>query len=399
LDFKIKSGTMNKLYSLTLAALVSASSLMAQQNSLPEGIKAHPIDAQEVKNLKLSQLGPVNRNSYEFYLDHSVANFDDRFFVWRYSSSYVASDTALNYVGLALNRLGGFTDPADLVGSYVDEGSFGFTTAYPSNITLFVDSIFAQITHENNSGNYDIITMKLVTLAANGAPTNTVLWSNTDSSNVALSPSGNWLGTGAAAVITYDPQFTVQAGQRAGIVFEYFDPSKTDTLSIIAGFKGDPASPDPNNPRALQSEWKTSYMRYPPFIPNITLNSNVGYGQPVGTNGYFEAQNWGIWAKVIVTEVVGIQDKNEGSGYVLHHTYPNPSNEFTNVTFEIPVASNVTLRVTDLSGRVVFENNINNMMPGKHTLPLNTEMLDNGVYMFTLNANGWTSSKPMVVKH
>jgi hypothetical protein len=72
------------------------------------------MSAEEVLGQRTHNGGPVNR-AQSFYMDHSAANFDDQFFVWRMSSSYTATDTALNYIGLSLSHIGGFTDPADVL--------------------------------------------------------------------------------------------------------------------------------------------------------------------------------------------------------------------------------------------------------------------------------------------
>jgi hypothetical protein len=125
-------------------------------------------------------------------MDHSIANFDDGYFhSWNMNSNYTSMLILINFVGLSLNKIAGFTDPADPSGTVCDSSLFGFTSSYPTDIGIRIDTIFAQITHENNSGNYDKITMQIVQLNNQGAPGNaagvaTVLWEQIDSSNVIL---------------------------------------------------------------------------------------------------------------------------------------------------------------------------------------------------------------------
>jgi hypothetical protein len=391
---------MKKIYILLATMALSAAS--NAQSLINKPSDRFKMSAEEVLGQRRHNGGPVNR-AQSFYMDHSAANFDDQFFVWRMSSSYTATDTALNYIGLSLSHIGGFTDPADVAGTICDSSLFGFTSSYPMDIGIRIDTIYTQITHENNSGNYDKITMQIVKLTAQGAPStttgsSTVLWEQVDSSNVSLSQSGNWLGTGAAVVLSYTPQPTfmgASAGTKLGLVFKYDDPSKTDTLSMIAGGMKDPLDPT----KTLQSTIRTSYMRYPPYIPTVSRNSNIGYGTPAGANGWFEAQNWGMWAHVTVgTDVDGFGE-NSANGFRMLEAYPNPSNNLTNVRYELGVQSNVTLVVTDITGRVVFQTSSENQNPGEYKVSLGTDNLSNGVYTYTLNANNASVSKRFVVSH
>lgn len=392
---------MKKIY-LLLGSLGLFFGTSNAQSIAPTRNSYGKISAAEMAALKSRSGGFENsgRATYDLYMDHSAANFDDGFFLWRYNSLYTSTDTSLNYAAWFVNKVGGYTDPADPIGTFVDGATFGFTVDYPANISMRIDTLFVSISHENNSGLYDKLKMRILQVSGT-APTLTspILWEQVDSTNVSLSSGGNWVGIGAGYLQTYTPNFTVASGVKPAFHFIYEDATKLDSLGIAAGYVKDPLSPDPNDPWAKQSDWKTSFMRYPPFIPNITLNSNVGYGSPVGSQGWFYAQNWAIWAKVLLEEVVGVKENSGSNGFILLHSYPNPSNLLTNVTFEVPVNCNASLTITDLSGRVVSQQELNDLQVGRHVVSLQTENLANGMYNYTLNANGWSATKPLVVNH
>jgi len=395
---------MKKIYFLALSIAFTAG---VKAQGLPTPSERLRLNKEEVLSQRQRGAGSVDR-AQSFYMDHSTANFDDDFFLWRMCSNYTSADTALNFIGLSLNKIFGYTDPTDPSGTICDSSLFGFTSSYPIDIGIRIDSIFTQITHENNSGNYDKITMQIVKLLtspatqidapASSAGVSTVLWEQTDSSNVSLSGSGNWLGTGAAVVLAYAPYPTfigANPGIKLGLVFKYEDASKTDTLGMIAGYVKDPLDPT----KALQSDIKTSYMRYPPFISNVTRNSNVGYGTPVGSGGWYFAQNWGMWALVTVgTDVLGFGE-NAANGFRVLETYPNPTNAITNVRYELGVASDVTIVVTDITGNVVYKTATSQQGAGEYSISLGTENLSNGIYTYTLNANKAAVSKRFVVQH
>lgn len=391
---------MKKIY-LTIATVAFAMAAQAQ-GLIEKPLDRYKMNAEEVMNQRKHYM-PASNRSFSFYMDHSTGNFDDGFFLWNMNSNYTAQDTALNFIGLSLSKIFGYTDAADPSGTVCDSSLFGFSSSYPMNIGLQVDSIFTQITHENNSGTYNKITMQVVKNTTGAAPATAtgvtnVLWESVDSTNVSLSPSGNWLGTGAAVVLQFAPtapMASISPGSSIGLVFKYEDPTKMDSLGMIAGFVKDPA--DAN--KALQSTIKTSFMRYPPNIPSVTKTSNVGYGSPVGSGGWYQAQNWGMWAYVTVgTDVSGFNE-NSLNGFRVLETYPNPTNNMTNVRYELGVASQVSLVVTDITGKVVYKTNATHQNAGQFTLNLGTDNLNNGVYNYTLTANNASISKRIVVQH
>lgn len=223
------------------------------------------------------------------YVDYSVANFDDLSYVWKFNSGYNGADTALNYAAVGLvNPLAGYTDPDDPQNTV---GEWTYLTTQP----LIIDSVFAIVTHENNSGQYDKIIIEIVALDANNKPTTTVLWSNTDSTNTSLSPGGNYLGQNAIFLLKAAANYTVPAGQKVGINLRYVG-NELDSFAIV-GTAVDNGQGGTDNP----SNYATSWMRYPPLINTTTKNTTIGYGSPVGSDGWFEAQNWNIWARVRMT--------------------------------------------------------------------------------------------------
>jgi hypothetical protein len=68
----------------------------------------------------------------------------------------------------------------------------------------------------------------------------------------------------------------------------------------------------------------------------------------------------------------------------LHQNYPNPFNPVTRITYDIPVSSNVTLRVYDILGREV-KTLVNGSSPaGSYSLQFDGSDLASGVYFYQL---------------
>ncbi|MDR3667452.1 MAG: YCF48-related protein [Ignavibacteriaceae bacterium] len=84
------------------------------------------------------------------------------------------------------------------------------------------------------------------------------------------------------------------------------------------------------------------------------------------------------------------------SGFMLKQNYPNPFNPSTTISFVIPEKSNVSLRVFDILGREVkaFDQK---MDAGEHGIKFLSNNLPSGVYIYTLIANNYMSSKKMII--
>ncbi|MBK7253779.1 MAG: hypothetical protein IPI04_07625 [Ignavibacteria bacterium] len=75
------------------------------------------------------------------------------------------------------------------------------------------------------------------------------------------------------------------------------------------------------------------------------------------TTGFFFPLNNSQWRsfKFSLSGIVGVNGLSENlpSGYKLMQNYPNPFNPSTKIKYEIPVNSNVTIKIYDVKGSIV----------------------------------------------
>lgn len=83
--------------------------------------------------------------------------------------------------------------------------------------------------------------------------------------------------------------------------------------------------------------------------------------------------------------------------YELLSNYPNPFNPSTIIRFGLPVSSQVTLKVYDVSGREVRTLINNQLSAGFHSVTFNAAGLSNGTYIYRLRANGFEASRKMIL--
>jgi hypothetical protein len=104
-----------------------------------------------------------------------------------------------------------------------------------------------------------------------------------------------------------------------------------------------------------------------------------------------------------------LQDSQEATGRIrpgargtlafgLGQNAPNPSNGFTTIRYSMPVRTRVTLSLYDMQGRLVRVLTQGVKEAGEHSLQLDTRNLGKGMYFYTMSADGFSSSKRLIVE-
>lgn len=83
--------------------------------------------------------------------------------------------------------------------------------------------------------------------------------------------------------------------------------------------------------------------------------------------------------------------------YALNQNYPNPFNPVTNISFDLPKSSKVTIKVFDLLGKEVATLVDRQMNAGSHAIHFEAGHLASGVYFYQIKARDFTSVKKMIL--
>lgn len=88
---------------------------------------------------------------------------------------------------------------------------------------------------------------------------------------------------------------------------------------------------------------------------------------------------------------------NENSLQVTNASiYPNPTTTTSTVEFNLTDASEATISVTDLSGKIVSERNLGQLNAGVNSTDINTSSFNAGVYYVTIASNGSLLTKKLI---
>jgi endo-1,4-beta-xylanase len=85
------------------------------------------------------------------------------------------------------------------------------------------------------------------------------------------------------------------------------------------------------------------------------------------------------------------------SSYKLKQNFPNPFNPTTNIQYDIPKTSKVTLKIYDVLGRIVQTLVNTEQKAGNYSVTFNAQNLSSGVYFYRLEAGNYVSAKKLIL--
>jgi len=143
--------------------------------------------------------------------------------------------------------------------------------------------------------------------------------------------------------------------------------------------------------RTLAAGNKIAFFAFDPLSLDYQADGYYWYGFTV-VAPQVEFLKW-IGVEVDVKEVGG----NLPQGYAVSQNYPNPFNPTTTIDFSVPKSSFVTLKVYDILGKEIKTLINKEMNSGNFKINFDATGLASGMYVYTLTAGDFTSSKKMVL--
>ncbi len=146
------------------------------------------------------------------------------------------------------------------------------------------------------------------------------------------------------------------------------------------------------------------------FEPLLPVNMNIGAGiihEATYINNEADTLGWGdttddemmlIFVHFTTSAITDVDDTPEAISTKLT-AFPNPAQEQTTITYELPVSGNVSLEVFDISGKKVNEIINQYQQTGNYTYSLDVEKsgLSNGVYLINVSIDGQVAASEKVI--
>ena len=151
------------------------------------------------------------------------------------------------------------------------------------------------------------------------------------------------------------------------------------------------------------------YGGYDGQANSITTPANAGSSQSYtfnGSVGSSQAWNLHVVGLLINSSTGEIVNANESGLQLLgmpeysiinsFNVYPNPTSDFAVINFELNKMADVQISITDMTGKVVYSNELSNVS-GVKSVSISAENMNNGIYFVNLTSNGSNMSQKLTI--
>jgi hypothetical protein len=136
--------------------------------------------------------------------------------------------------------------------------------------------------------------------------------------------------------------------------------------------------------------------------PNVDLATDImrtsdGGHIITGSTDSFGAGLDDVWLVKLEPDITSVEENFILKDFDLSQNYPNPFNPKTVISYQLPVGSNVALKVFDLLGREVATLVDEYNPAGSYEVNFNAKELSSGIYFYTMNAGSFVQTKKMIL--
>ncbi len=315
------------------------------------------------------------------------------------ADSSAGNNNVVNYVTVAFDSL---VDP--YTNKFYSPDSIG---------GMAIDTLIIPLIQVNHSGINDTLDVQIDAVDANGYPTSAIL----QDIMIIKKVMGDANTSAYASFIKIPENYSLTSGTRFAVAVKYYG-AKTDSCWFIygcgsfvgtCGGAGPYTLAEPSNYSKVSTSnggfIANSFVLYNTYKANglyPTANGNVFYYDcnhdstyEQGVDGVSYFQNINVYA-MVTSLPLGINGLKSMS-IMVSQNYPNPFNQATQINYTITKLSNVAFSVIDITGRTIINNTYFKVAPGQHIISLNAAQYRPGVYFYTLNVNGGSVTRKMVV--
>ncbi|MGE5350907.1 MAG: T9SS type A sorting domain-containing protein [Syntrophothermus sp.] len=165
----------------------------------------------------------------------------------------------------------------------------------------------------------------------------------------------------------------------------------TDSLIFLTGLSRDTFNIKLYSGTISSNQWKD----ITPGLPEATIL--LPHALAVKDNWLFLASSNGLW-KYDLSHLLAVEDNQAlVNTYKLSQNYPNPFNPATTISYSIPKASFVKLKVYDMLGRVVQTLVNKEQSAGSYKVRFEASSLPSGMYIYEIRSDNFIKSGKMLL--
>lgn len=138
------------------------------------------------------------------------------------------------------------------------------------------------------------------------------------------------------------------------------------------------------------------------IVDEVTFSEqtmDISFGRyPNGTGAFIQmGPTFSKENQVGTTDVEDTKSSTIPAGYTLNQNYPNPFNPSTTISFSLPAASQVSLKIYNTVGQLITTLVDEKLSQGNHEFLWQPTNLPSGIYFYSLKSGSYSETKRMVL--
>lgn len=137
-----------------------------------------------------------------------------------------------------------------------------------------------------------------------------------------------------------------------------------------------------------------------PQVANIILPNSSGYSIHSIITSFSSDENSVVDFIYLHGVDYWFESVNNKRNYLfsISKNYPNPFSDKTSIDINLKKSSEVKITVSNLLGQII-SSDVKSLYAGQHTLNIDANNLISGIYIYTVNVDGYEVSDKMIVRH
>lgn len=404
-----------------MAQNLSTSHIKLSQQRKAVGPALNPQHVKPGAGIKNMQIYYPNTDGGIFGSAYSVQGLN-AWFIDQINNRFVTADTNKAPARQNFN----LTHQAWVAFDEIVDGADNIYSATPG--TMVVDTIWALVGYKNTTNTNDTVIFSIDHVDGTGYPTATSYTTVTVPMYHYVTFGANVLpGTSVDSLyyIYTVVNYTIPSGSNFAVSVTFNGP-KADTFDLAYGFpystcsgfdyantfticgntftSGAPRTINVNSYCTMLQEYYSNVPSMQPEANGCILTAllgannyewNVCPASSIDTMHFYE-QDYAIAASVTFNDNTSVPSVT-GNGLSVGQNYPNPFSNQTQISYSVTKSSDVTFSICDITGRVIMNNNLNQVAPGEHVININANTFSPGVYFYTFDVNGSKVTRKMII--
>jgi hypothetical protein len=144
-------------------------------------------------------------------------------------------------------------------------------------------------------------------------------------------------------------------------------------------------------------QWESASINLSNFInKDVFIAFKIDNTYDDGGGAALAGDTWDI-DDVVLTKTTSTEGNNKFIRNFDVKLYPNPANPNTNLLVSLPFASDIEIKIFNITGQIIYANKYYNLPKGNSNIKLNFSNINSGIYLINITAGNYNLKEKFIL--